>query len=247
MRARRALAGAGLAAALLASSASAELRRVEAVGAVPAGGRAPDGIPIQQAAIEAGLREAVERVALDLLGSHAAAAEPRLERTLGPNPYEYVSRFQLLEDRGERRPLLLHDPEVKSEYVVLVTVQVDADRVRTALARAGLLAAEGGPAPGRVFWVVEDLRSYRSLAALEKRLRSDPGVKSVVPEEFARRRARLAVETTEPSEAILERLVAQPPEGFEVVPLRQDADGVHLRVVAVGTGQGAASPGLRPD
>jgi hypothetical protein len=230
VRPRRLVAAAGLAALLAAGSASGELRSVEAVGAVAAGAQAPKGLPIQQAAIEAGLREAVRRVALELLGSGARAAEPRLDGALGPNVYEYVSRFQLLEDRGEQPPLLLDDPEVKSEYVVLVTVQVDADRVRGRLTGAGLLSADGAPAPGRMLLVVEDVRSYQGFAALSKRLRADPGVRSVVPDEFVRGRARLAVETTQSSDAVLQRLVAQPPEGFQVVLLRQDAEGVHLRL-----------------
>ena len=230
MKGRRALAGLALA-GWLAGAASAQVRRVEAVGAVAAGTHAPKGLPIQQAAIEAGLREGVRRVALDLLGSRAADTEPRLDATLGPNVYEYVSRFQLLEDRGERRPLLLHDPELTSEYVVLVSVQVDADRVRDRLTRAGLLAADGAPAPGRVLFVLEDLRSWRSVEALVERLRAEPGVRSVVPEEFSRGRARLAVEATHTPDAIVKRLLAQPPEGLEVVPLRQDAEGVHLRLV----------------
>jgi hypothetical protein len=206
------------------------VRSVDAVGAVPAGTHAPKGLPIQQAAIEAGLREAVRRVALDLLGGRAAEAEPRLDATLGPNIYEYVSRFQLLEDRGERRPLLLHDPKLTSEYVVLVSVQVDADRVGDRLTRAGLLASDGAPATGRVFFVLEDLDSWRSVEALVERLRAEPGVRSVVPEEFSRGRARLAVEATHTPDAIVKRLRAQPPEGFQVVPLRQDTEGVHLRL-----------------
>jgi hypothetical protein len=192
--------------------------------------QAPKGLPIQQAAIEAGLREAVRRVAVELLGGRAAEAEPRLDATLGPNVYEYVSRFQLLEDRGEQRPLLLHDPKLTSEYVVLVSVQVDAGRVRDRLTRGGLLAADGVPAAGRVLFVVEGLRSWRALDALARRLRADPGVRSVVPEEFSRGRARLAVETTHAPDAILQRLLAQPPDGFQVVPVRQDAEGVVVRV-----------------
>jgi hypothetical protein len=219
------------AAALAAGTAAGELRSVEAVGAVAGGTQAPKGLPIQQAAIEAGLREAVRRVARDLVGSGAAALGPRLEATLGPNVYEYVSRFQLLEDRGEQPPLLLDDPTVKSEYVVLVSVQVDAERVRGRLAGAGLLGPDGAPAPGRVLLVIEDVRSYPGFAALAKRLRADPGVRSVVPDEFVRGRARLAVETTLSPDAVLKRLVAQPPEGLEVVLLRQDAEGVHLRLV----------------
>ena len=230
MRGGRGLAAAGLAAALAAGPAPAELRRVEAVGAVAAGAQAPKGLPIQQAAIEAGLHEAVRRVALDLLASAAAQAEPRLDAALGPNVYEYVSRFQLLEDRGERRPLLLQDPEVTSEYVVLVSVQVDADRVRERLTEAGLLARDGAPAPGRVVLVIEDLRSYRAVAALAERLRADPAVKSVVPEEFSRGRAQLAVEATQGADAILKRLAAQPPEGLEVVIVRRDAEAVVLRL-----------------
>jgi hypothetical protein len=230
VRGAGALAAAGLVAVLLPGAAPAELRRVEAVGAVAAGTHAPKGLPIQQAAIEAGLHEATRRVALELLGSGAAEAEPRLDATLGPNVYEYVSRFQLLEDRGERRPLLLQDPEVTSEYVVLVTVQVDADRVRDRLTRAGLLSPDGAPAPGRVVLVIEDLRSYAAVAALARRLRADPAVKSVVPEEFSRGRAQLALEATQTSDAILKRLAADPPEGLEVVVVRRDAEGVVLRL-----------------
>jgi hypothetical protein len=236
VRARGALAILALA-GWLAGAASAQVRGVEAVGAVPAGPQAPKGLPIQQAAIEAGLREAVRRVAVDLLGGRAAEAEPRLDATLGPNVYEYVSRFQLLEDRGEQRPLLLHDPELTSEYVVLVSVQVDTGRVRDRLTGAGLLASDGVPAAGRVLFVLEDLHSWRPVEALTKRLRSDPGVRSVVPEEFSHGRARLAVEATHTPDAIVKRLVAQPPEGFAVVPVRQDAEGVVLRVndVAIDT------------
>ena len=126
---------------------------------------------------------------------------------------------------------------VTSEYVVLVSVQVDTGRVRDRLTRAGLLASDGAPAAGRVFFVLEDLHSWRPVEALTRRLRTDPGVRSVVPEEFSHGRARLAVEAAHTPDAIVKRLVAQPPEGFEVVPVRQDAEGVVLRLndVAIDT------------
>lgn len=228
MRVRGALAALVLA-GWLAGPASAQVRSVEAVGAVPGGPQAPKGLPIQQAAIEAGLREAVRRVALEILAGGAADAEPRLDGALGPNVYEYVSRFQLLEDRGEQRPLLLHDPELTSEYVVLVSVQVDDGRLRDRLTRAGLLAPDGAPAAGRVLLVLEDLRSWRPVEAVTQRLRADPGVRSVVPEEFSPGRARLALETTQSADAIVKRLLAQPPEGIQLVPVRQDPEGVWLR------------------
>jgi hypothetical protein len=73
----RSLLGLGLLLGLLcALPAVAELRRVEAVGAVPAGADAPKGVPIRRAALQAALREAVFGVGAELAGGLDSYTEP---------------------------------------------------------------------------------------------------------------------------------------------------------------------------
>ena len=229
---RRAL-GLALLMLLVASPAPAEVRRLEVVGVVPAGADARRGAPPRQAALGAALAQGVERVARGLL-SEEAAADPSLDlgRLLGGKPREFTVGYKVLEDRGERRALLLADPEISTEYVLLVEVFVDVTRIESALEAVGLLHPAPVKGAGREIWVVvEDLPSYRAYLALRKHLIEQGGATSVVPAVFESGRVELRVEAwLEPPE-LMDRLVAPPPEGLRVDPLFADGGSMRIRVV----------------
>ena len=71
----------------------------------------------------------------DLQAEAEESAE--LQRILGNDPLVYATRFQVVEDRGEGPRLFGSDLDVDTEYVVIVSVFVDRDRIRERLTRAG--------------------------------------------------------------------------------------------------------------
>jgi hypothetical protein len=239
-----------LAAALVPAVAAGapELRRVESVGAAPAGAQARAGATLRQAALEAALGDAVRRVAAELSG--LSDADPGLARALGDRPLDYVARYRLTEDRGERRALLVADPQAVLEYVVVAEAHVDVARLRARLERAGLLAPPEREAQlARVRLVLEGVQSWEAVQAIRAQLARERAVRSVVPEVLEPGGVTLAVETSRRPGEIASALLARPPQGIEVHLVRAEHDGVRLRVVeplpAGGTAE-AASPAARP-
>jgi hypothetical protein len=188
--------------------------------------------PPRDAAISRALSEAVRRVALQLLSAQdPAEVEPRLAAALEADPRLYISRFRILEDRGERPALFSDDAEARTEYVVVVEAMVVADRVRDALARAGLLSAPAGEAPlVRVSVEAEGLEDFASYRALRETLLEGVGVRSALPVELAPGRAILMVESELAGEALLEALVRSAPPGLTLTPLGIGPDRLQLRV-----------------
>jgi hypothetical protein len=229
---RRAL-GLALLMLLVASPAPAEVRRLEVVGVVPAGADAPPGAPPRRAALGAALAQGVERVARGLL-SDDAAADPDLDlgQVLGGKPREFTVGYKVLEDRGERRALLLADPEISTEYVLLVEVFVDVTRIESALDAAGLLRPAPVKGAGRELRVVvESLPSYRAYLALRKHLIEQGGATSVIPAVFESGRVELRVNARLEPPELMDRLVTPPPEGLRIEPLFTDDDSMRIRVV----------------
>ena len=203
------IAGALLAAGLLtAAAAGAEVRRLEVVGAVPAD---PDperenAEPLRRAALEAALDEAVSRVARGLLaGPDGDAPEVDFAEVLGAST-DYALRYRVLEERGERRALLVDDPDVALEFVVLVEVHVDVDRVAAALQRAGLEASLGTD-HGFELELLE-VPSERAFAAVRRALLRGGAAERVVPVELEPGRAVLRIEAAGGSKAVVARLLA---------------------------------------
>jgi hypothetical protein len=213
------------------AAAAAEERSVEGVGAVATSGgegartRAP-----REAALRAAIAEAVRQVALEMVPDRdAERAEEAVDRALAPDPGQFASRFRIVEDRGEGPALLLEDPGVEKEYVVVVQAQVDVGRVRERLARAGLLVAPAEEVPrGRVRVVIEDLEGYAAYMAV-RTLLEELGVRLAVPVEMERGRAVLEVESRMRPAELLESLVRSAPPELRVQPLAADAASLTLR------------------
>jgi hypothetical protein len=194
---------------------AADLRRIESVGVFPlgsgpAGGRAP-----RDGAVRAAVARAVEGVAEGLMpeGWHESVpasppkAEPAdlkatLAPALGSDPFEYATRFRILEDRGPRDALLSRDPDVDTEYVAVVEVFVDVGRVRDRLHTAGWIVVPAGQEATQVLLVVTGLGSFGAYEALRRTLLEELEVRSALPVELSRGRAVLAVDGPYGAEAL---------------------------------------------
>lgn len=210
---------------------AADLRRVESVGAV---GLAPDGrwtTPPRDAARDRALADAVRRVALSLLPAlDPETSEEALTPVLGADPAVYATRYRILEDRGERPALLVTDPDVEREYVVVVEVFVDAERVRAQLAQAGLLDGASGDSRSARLQVVVLGDGYPAYAAARDALRGQAGVQSVTPRTIERGRAVFEVVADRPGVELLDALLADPDPEVSLEPVEAGEDGFVLRV-----------------
>jgi hypothetical protein len=211
-------------AALVAGVARAELVRVESVGSVPLAAGSSGGASARQAALEAGVREAVERAAADLASqAGASASQDSVRAALGSDLLVYASQFRILEDRGERAPLLEQSPAAQREYVVTVETHVDRSRLRSHLQQEGLLGAPAQPGERRALRIAFDgVDSYPLWKRIERALAARGG--AVRPLEFARGRIVAEVETQEEGGALVGRLGTGLGTDFEVRSVGMDGD-----------------------
>ncbi len=261
----------GIAALGPAGAARAEIRRVEAVGTAPVRPGAQVGA-LRDAARDAALQEAVRRVARDQLdparaGSLAAAgagqpapsgaraaqdAESRLnavlDDALGARALDYLSRFRILEDRGQRAALFSEELGVEAEYVVVVEALVDSERVLTRLQRRGLPVLAESPIQARRLRVeLVDLDDYRALAAFQQLLTERLRITGAVPVEMQRGRAVLEVPVQGDAAWLLSQLSQAGAPDLSVEAVASDAERLVLRLtLRAPEAQGKASP-VRPD
>jgi hypothetical protein len=237
---------------LLATAAGAEVRRIEAVGAVPIYADRPEkrgAVAPRDGAIRKALREAVERVAEEFIADlplsvfepggeepdvieELGSEGPDLEAVLGQKMVLYTSRFRVVEDRGERPALFADDPAVTSEYVVIVEVHVDVERVRERLVQKGIIP-EGiaGGETQTLYLQVEGLTAYPAYEGLRAILLDDRvGVESVVAVEMRRGRTLLRLESEIGAAELLEKLRMLAPPEMKLVPLHVAPDRVHIAV-----------------
>jgi hypothetical protein len=210
------LAAIAFAVAMAGAPARAELVRVETVGSVPLGAASKGGATARQAALEAGVRDAVEHAAQDLATQAGSSASPdAIRAALGSDLLVYAATFRILEDRGERAPLLEQSPGAQKEYVVTVEAHVDRARVRSRLAAAGLLGAPVEPGSRRALRIAfEGVDSYPLWERIERALGARGG--AVRPLEFSRGRIVAEVETEEASGNVIGRLGTALGEAIEV-------------------------------
>jgi len=88
-----------------------------------------------------------------------------LRAALGKDVLPYMRSYRILDDRGEVPVLFNDEPNVSVEYVVVVEVIVDVDRVTSALQDAGLIATLSSP--GREESVVVELIGLSRFEAFE--------------------------------------------------------------------------------
>jgi len=226
------------------AAAAADLRQIESVGAAPIHPGDPDARPPRDAAVRAAVARGVEDVAQSMLPSgweealapgEVGRSDPndldaRLAVVLGKDPFEYATRFRILEDRGVREALFSQDPGVENEYVVLVEVFVDAGRLRERFQSAGWVEA---PQPGdgaSVRIVLQDLSSFGAYDALRRTLIEDLGMTSAIPVELSRGRAVLTATGPYDAEALQAALLRENGEGLRVVPLSREGQTLTLLV-----------------
>jgi hypothetical protein len=189
---------------LTASVGWAELQRVEAVGIYGIKDSARKRVIPRDEAVAMARWEGVSRVALELIGESAPSDDANeatddrsaeLRAVLGDDVVPYMRSYRILEDRGEVPVLFNEAPDVSVEYVVVVEVLVDVDRVTSALENAGLIAKSDSEIAREVV-VVEliGLSRYEALSVVVTALRDQLGATRVSTIEFSKGRQILAVE-----------------------------------------------------
>jgi len=229
-------------ATLVAGAARAELVRVESVGSVALAAGSPGGANARQAALEAGVREAVERAALDLASQAGTnATQDSVRAALGSDLLVYASQFRILEDRGERAPLLEQSPAAQREYIVTVETHVDRSRLRSRLQQAGLLGAPAQAGMGRALRIAfEGVDSYPLWKRMERVLGARGG--AVRPLEFARGRIVAEVETAEAGGTLVGRLGTGLGNDFEVRAVGTEGETLVVAITSRAAPESATIP-----
>jgi hypothetical protein len=159
--------------------------------------------------------------------------QERLEllEILGYEPLEYATRFQVVEDRGEGPALFGSDLGVETEYVVIVSVFVDRDRIRERLTRAGMSLAPAGQEPQiQSRLILENLGEYWVYAEIRRVLLEELKMHSAIPSEFAPGRGILELNAAQPPREFLASLQRSVSDRMDLIPLSVEADEMRLRV-----------------
>ena len=167
-------------------------------------------------------------------GSEDAGEAEALQAALGEQMLPYTRSYRILEDRGESPVLFAEDPDVETEYVVVVEVLVDVDRVADALERDGLIArsSAGASEAERVTIEVLGLARYPAVERLVALLRSAMGARRVVTLEFERERQLLGLEGRFGLEEVARRLAQAGDPGLVLEPLAVDPTRGRIRLRA---------------
>lgn len=179
--------------------AQARLQRVEAVGNYGIRESERTRVIPRDQAVQKALWEGVSRVALEemgedaLVGGEEEAETAALRSALGDDMLPFTRSFKILEDKGENPVLFQEDPQIKTEYVVVVEVLVDVDRVSNALASAGLVAGDRGVQGEPVAVEFLGIGRYRDFEALRQALQSDLRASRVDTLGFAQNRQLLSI------------------------------------------------------
>jgi len=215
---------------IAAPAGAADVRRVEVLGVAPVDANRASRSSARDVALRRALQGAVWRVAVEQLDTAGATAEDAaIAGALGNDPLVYATRFQIVEDRGERPALFSDDPEIENEYVVLAEVHVDINRVRKRLSSAGLMSLPAGDVGYfRTRVTLVDIRSWAELQAV-RTLLGEIGAQSAVPVDLVRGRAVLAVESRHSPAALVSALIAAAPPELRLEPLGAGPDGLELR------------------
>ena len=226
-------------------AAARDVVRVESVGVAAV---RSDSASARDAAVHKALLDAVRQIAQDLLATGAedgfgeeqgdveglepdAPENTELQRILGNEPLEYATRFQVVEDRGEGPALFGSDHDAETEYVVIVSVFVDRDRVRERLTRAGMALTPAGQEPQiRSRLILENLGEYWVYAEIRRVLLEELRMRSAIPRAFAPGRGVLELNAAHSPREFLDSLQRAVSDRMELIPLSVEADEMRLRV-----------------
>lgn len=155
-----------------------------------------------------------------------------LRSALGDDVLPYTRSYRILEDRGEVPVLFNDEPDVSVEYVVVVEVIVDVDRLTSALAGAGLISMADTAGEGEAV-VVElvGLSNYAAYSAVVDALRRQFGAKRIRTLSFARDEQILAVEGPFGAETLLARLGRLEHPQLVLEPIGIDSRGGRIRLM----------------
>ncbi len=154
---------------------------------------------------------------------------------IGKSAVEYTARYRILEDRGERVAVFAVEDEIENEYVVLVEVFVDEDRLHAALQVGGLIE-EDAPVAGpqnKLRVIVHELPSYAAYAGLRRALESIDGVENPVPIEFRNQQVVLELDTDRAPRAIYNALKRALPDNLVLVEGRMLKQDLAIRVEVI--------------
>ena len=229
---------------------AAEPETMQVVGAIPIDAELRRKSILKDLAIQEALWQGVSRVANDLLEEQSldvlqldgvdgvdgeadagteepadgtaagdAAVDP-VRTALGQDMVAYTKSFRILEDQGERPVMFTQNPDAATEYVVIVEVHVDAERVAAQLRTAGLLVERGADVLTRIRLEVRGLMQYAGLATLVALIEGDAvGAESVAPTEFQRGVTLMQVRAEWGADELLERLLAAAPPELVITPV----------------------------
>lgn len=167
-------------------------------------------------------------------GAGDEGEQAALQTALGEQMLPYTRSYRILEDRGEAPVLFAEDPDIETEYVVVVEVLVDVDRVADALERNGLIARSdaGSSEAERVTIEVLGLAHYPAVERLMAFLRGAMGARRVVTLEFERERQVLGLEGRFGLEEVARRLAQAGDPGLVLEPLAVDPTRGRIRLRA---------------
>ena len=155
-----------------------------------------------------------------------------LEAALGKDVLPYMRSYRILEDRGEVPVLFKDAPDVSVEYVVVVEVIVDVDRVTRALEDAGLITSAGSQDAGEsVIVELIGLSRFEPFQRVVDALREELRATKVRTLEFARGRQVLSVEGPFGPEALSARLARLTSPGLDLEPVGIDSEGRRILLV----------------
>jgi hypothetical protein len=155
-----------------------------------------------------------------------------LRTALGKDLLPYMRSYRILDDRGEVPVLFNDEPSVSMEYVVVVEVIVDVDRVTSALENAGLIARVTSKGGGESV-VVEliGLARYEALEVILGALRTQYGATRIRTIEFSRERQVLAVEGPFDPGALSAKLAGLKDSRLVLEPVGVDSEGRRIRLI----------------
>jgi hypothetical protein len=210
--------------------AVADLVRMEAIGSVALGAGSKGGATARQQALEAGIRDAIGRVGEELARQAGSPAPPAdVHAALARDWKRFAAAYRILEDRGEREPLLEANPGAQREYVVAVEVEVDRERVRAELVEAGILTRPGAMAGRRALRIrLEGVESFLLWTKIRAALAARGG--AIEAREFAPGHIVAVLETDESGDAVVGRLAGALGPDFDVATGGQDGEGLRVSI-----------------